>query len=208
MLPLGILTVRQHTFFLQNGVHQLTIQYLKLRKRTLYFIIMLGGAILIIVAIVHAIWYYHSPEAVRDETIGAMESGDVQTLCNLADKRELQRLNITPQSVQNVLNVTLWRIGYPTGVRKIELVSPTPQDQSIWNIYWDSPHPKRLMWIELIKNRNGSWKLILSALLKSACFYAAGNVNVQQKGIILFRQLGAANGIRGQRAQDGTYYPL
>ena len=149
----------------------------------------------------YKLWGPPSPEAIRDRTIRALENRDAQTLCQLADPEELKRLNLTPQKVSAFLNETLWREG-SLKKAKIEKFTPTPDDQSVWEVQWATDKPKTpKLAICCIDDPKKGWKLVTSYLLWSTCW----RKQKSKEGIKEYYALAQKHGIAGVRFQGGGY---
>lgn len=113
-----------------------------------------------------------TPAAVKERTVRALESGDAEALCRLADTEELNRLHLTPGNVASFLRATLWKDGLPRA--KSERRSDEPEDCAVWVVSWhrathESKAPGTV--INVLDTPGRGWKLVLSELLRQSCFY-------------------------------------
>lgn len=145
-----------------------------------------------------------SPEAKRDAILQALVRRDAATLVRLADPDEIAKLHLTTDAVSGVLKETIWRdkVSNPTGIKRVTRV---PSDQSLWEAHFAGTHSgiTRLI-IPVIDDPKVGWKLNLSMMLRSSCYWIAG----REDGPGLYRRLARENGILGLRQQDGDYVTL
>lgn len=142
-----------------------------------------------------------TPEQIRDGAIRALESGDAAALCRLADEEELKRLHIDASKTEAILKATLWQNGLPSRANVI-LFAAKPLDKRSWLVEWKGMTKANGMFgITAVDDRNVGWKLVLSDLLNSGCYW----VRPGRDGGKLYKTLALEHGITGIRAQDATY---
>ena len=141
------------------------------------------------------------PEAVRDRAIAALERRDSQSLCELADPDEANRLHLTRTAVAGVLNETLWNEA-PLKNSRVEKVTQTPDDQSLWEVHWANEKPGSLrLIVPVIDDLKKGWRLNLSDMLYGACWRTEGG----KQGMKKYSELARKYGIEGVRSQSGGY---
>lgn len=145
-----------------------------------------------------------SPDSRRDDAISALETRDPEMLVRLADPEEVATLKLTPEKVRGLLNHTLWQ---PETSKHgtITRVPRLPADQSLWEAHFTGTHSGILRVIVPIIDTPGiGWKLNLSMMLRSSCFWAVGRAD----GPGLYRRLAKEVGIAGLREQNGNYVTI
>lgn len=110
-----------------------------------------------------------SPEQVRDRTLHALETGNAEELCRLADPEELQKLNFTPQSVEAALRETIWAQGYPH-LKKCSVFTLKPADRRVWLIEWQGAAHKHYLGMTVMDDLHVGWRINLSSLLRGAYY--------------------------------------
>jgi hypothetical protein len=144
-----------------------------------------------------------SPAGVRRRVVEKLEGMNAKALCALADPEEVEKLHLTPEAVNAVLRETLWSAGKPdaTTVKQDDV---SPLDQSLWTVQFpQAASPRPYVTVVLIDHQQIGWKVNLSALLRSTCFWKYG-----KDGPRRYRELARQYGIRGIRQQDGAYTTL
>jgi hypothetical protein len=165
-----------------------------------------GGLVVVAVLVASIAYSQHarSPEQKKDEAITALETRDAALLIRLADPVEVATLKLTSTNVRELLNHTLWREPL---ARHSTIIKGTrvPNDQSIWEAHFNGTQSgiTRVI-VPIIDTPRLGWKLNLSMMLRSSCFWAVGN----QEGPALFRRLAKEVGIGGLRQQNGEYASL
>lgn len=151
--------------------------------------------------VVYKLFAPPSPEAIRDRAIAALEKGNAQELCRMADAEELQRLHLTPANVADFLHQTLWKENTLQHARCVQ-ITQTPNDQSIWEVHWANEKPGTLHFIvPIIDDPHKGWKLNLSFLLYSSCWRKEGG----KEGLRTYLKMAQQYGINGERLQGGQY---
>jgi hypothetical protein len=145
-----------------------------------------------------------SPELKRDDAITALETRDAEMLIRLADPVEVATLKLTPVKVQRLLNQTLWQAP-PARHVGITRVGRQPIDESLWETTFGGTHSGILrIIIPVIDTPGVGWKLNLSMMLRSSCYWAVG----REEGPGLYRRLAKEVGITGLRQQEGDYVTI
>jgi hypothetical protein len=145
-----------------------------------------------------------SPSGIKARAVAALQRRDSRSLCELADPEELARLNLTPSKVDSILRDVLGEnVRIETG--RSELSGQTPVDQQVWKVYVTRPvrTPSPILALAIDSPRTG-WKLNLSFLLRSLCYWSRG----PGEGPALYRELCHRYQVDGLREQDGGYASL
>ena len=167
-----------------------------LHKRSVHIGLFLLAGVFLALLLRKQVRPVSSEQNVLDQTLRALENGDTQTLCRLADQKEVAKLRLTPENVRAFLQETLWQ----RGVQRVKLgdkETDASADQAIWKAYPEVKGKTPIL-IFLLANQDGSYHLVLSRLLWGACWYKWGRIDVGVNYIALAKQCGI-EGLRGSR---------
>jgi hypothetical protein len=170
------------------------------RKTNRRLIIIVGVAVIVVLLGAYRWLGPLTPGAIKERAVHALETGDAEALCRLADKEELTKLNLTPQNVEAFLHETVWKDGMPKadGERR----SDEPDDRAVWVMHWrgqsSDPHAQVIAVI-VIDTPGVGWKLLLGELLRLTCMYRYG----APEGWTKYWELARKYGIRGTRDPGG-----
>ena len=110
-----------------------------------------------------------TPEQVCNRTIHALETGDVETLFQLADPDELQKLHITPQAVRDALRETVWANGHPR-LKSLRMFTNKPRDTRVWLVEWQGTVHRHYLGLTVLDDLHIGWRLQLSDLIRNAYY--------------------------------------
>jgi len=148
-------------------------------------------------------WYISSPWTVMKRAVHALYNKDWQTLCRLADEEELNRLNITPQTVANIFQEILGTSHLPPLVT-VRLVEPPMPDQMTWDLVLEGdPLNQRHYYyisIQVLYTKRG-WRLLLSKLLNDVCVWKTAKLGLKYDCTGLLKKYG----VKGLRREDGGF---
>lgn len=151
-------------------------------------------------------WRPPSPEKVRDQTVQALQTGDAATLYSLADPTEVNKLHITPEAVQGILDQTLWHAGHPVFQHPLTRVRPQPVDMATWTYREDESSKKGpLIYIPVILDRDGRWYLNLSRLLEVSYLWRTGEPGNVDSMRDAYREAALKYGVAGVRGHAGGW---
>ncbi|MBC8135901.1 MAG: hypothetical protein H8F28_08460 [Fibrella sp.] len=140
-----------------------------------------------------------SPEEIRENAIRALEKGDAEALCALADPEEIKLTGLSPKKVKTLLDSTLWENGLPRQI-KVGKRMEGAVDQGFWYADWDNkPGKYRVVVLANDHPKNG-WHLNLSWMLYSICVWKNGD-----RGADSYYAFARENSVTGFRHQSGVY---
>lgn len=147
--------------------------------------------------------YTSSPWFVMRRAVQAIYDEDWETLCRLTDEEELERLNITPQTVANIFHEVLGSSRLPPLVT-VRLVEPPMPDQMTWDmVLQGDPLNQRhycYMGVQVLYTKRG-WRLLLSKLLYGVCAWKQFRTGSKYDCNNLLMR----HGVRGLRREDGGF---
>ena len=116
-----------------------------------------------------------SPDEVVNQTMRALESGDISRILKLTSSEELEKLNLNSYATEAILKATFWQQGYPKHLKAVRL-GDSPVDVLIYEVTSSSHDKPDLHWpmrIVALDSPKKGWHLGLSFTL----FYATAVAN-------------------------------
>lgn len=166
--------------------------------------VFVAGAVLCLCAILAFVFLRPTaPQRIAQKALNALERRDVEALCQLADKEEFTRLNLSPAKVEYLLNQTVWSGVIPQGGTVQFNDGMRPIDQSIWEVKWRDAK-SRPLYITVNQEQNGRWRLNFARLLYASCWWQKEG----SEGMKLYYEIAKEKGINGYRNEAGGYVSM
>lgn len=178
-----------------------------LQRNSRRFLLLLAVVTLTAAGFARSAWLKVGPgsaEALCTDALQALGQRDAERLCKLADAEELGRLQLDPIKVRALLDQVL------TGTGTIHALSRQRNEQgrsdlASWSVQLGGDEfAARKLNVSAVQYQNGRWRILLSLLLRSTCFWRYGS----GPGADAYRSYARRLGVLGLRGQDGEYIPL